>query len=502
MACNDGNCNEGYQGTVAENVIDILAPLTNEGKYIIHIFNKRWTKLGRLFFEEVAELDEATQTQFLNYKFKDPSNMKFSGYVMTNSDCAFEWREEVLCVPKTTVQTNALITATTLVVADVTKLMGIGDGSELFIVKADGKIARAKVASVNTGTDTITLDAPGLSLAVTAGDTVYRGAWNRSWSCTAAIQNEYTYRSARKYQSFFRKINGSLDFASCDLSLDRYVNDGRNQAEKFVKIKENALYEGLVNEMLTAFFLDTNVADTGTGSETMGLLPAIQAAQDDGDFNIIFDYSGCCPAGVTDTEKEVATQQMLGAWFDNLMRAYDSGMYEDGKITVVVNHEQVKALIKLTPAIRDYMGVNIFQDANVNEISGLDIPVITYGGLKITFMYEKFLDVFQFPFHIVLPENAVGVFQRDFPMLTANGNSIKAVKNLNAKVGAGYPVFRVIDRSEIDGNGFSDCFKFKYEAEFAVAWSGIDKGAYNIGMNLKSCSDVCDVCSATAVDLF
>jgi hypothetical protein len=264
------------------------------------------------------------------------------------------------------------------------------------------------------------------------------------------------------------------------------------------------LFEGLVNEMLTAFFLDKNVADTGAGSETMGLLPAIQAAQDDGDFNLIFDYSTCCPSGedATDTDKEVATQKMIGAWFDSLMRVYDSGMYEDGKITVVCNHEQVKALIKLTPAIRDYMGVNIFQDTNVNEIAGLDIPVITYGGLRITFMYEKFLDVYTFPFHIVLPENAVGVFQRDFPALTTNGNAIKTIKNLNAKIGAGYPVFRVVDRSEIDGNGMGDCFKFKYEAEFAVAWAGIDKGAYNIGMNLKSCTDVCDVCTAEAVDLF
>jgi hypothetical protein len=158
MACNDGNCNEGYQGTVVENVIDLLSQLTNEGKYIVHIFNKRWTKLGRLFFEEVAELDEATDTQFLNYKFKDPSNMKFSGYVMTNSDCAFEWREEVLCVPKTKVVSSS--GATNLVVEDVTKLLGVGAGSELFIIKSDGRIARAKVTSVNTGTDTFVLTAP------------------------------------------------------------------------------------------------------------------------------------------------------------------------------------------------------------------------------------------------------------------------------------------------------------------------------------------------------
>lgn len=497
--CLDDVCRDGYQGSVVENVIDILSPLTNEGKYIIHIFNKRWTKLWRLFFDEVSELDEKSQQQFLNYKFKDPSEMKFSGYVMTNSDCAFEWREEVLCTPKTTVATNALINATTLIVTDVTKLMGIGDGSEIYIIKANGKIAKARVASVNTGTDTLTLDAPGLSLAVTAGDTVYRGAWNRSWSCAAAIANEYTYRGARKYTSNFRKINGSLDFASCDLSVDRYVGD----AASFVKVKEKALYEGMVNEMLTAFFLDTNVEDTGAGSETMGLLPAIQKAQDDGDFDLIYNYAGCAPAvNATVAEQEEATQGMIGAWFDAILRAYDSGMYEDGKVTVVVNHEQVKAIIKLVPAIRDYVGVTLYQEANSNDISGLDIPVLTYGGLKIEFLYEKFLDIYRFPFHIILPRSGVGVFQRNFPMLTSNGKAIQAIKNLNAKIGAGYPVFRVVDRTDFDTNGMGDCFKFKYEAEFAVVWAGMDKGAYLVGLNLAPFTTNCDICAAATVDLF
>ena len=500
MACLEGNCNEGFQGDVVSNVIDLLAQLTNEGKFIIHVFNKRWTRMGRLFFEEEEVYDEKTQTQFLNYKFKDPSEMKFSGYVRTNTNCAFEWREEVLCTPHTTVASISAAADTTIVVADVTKLMGIGDGSELIVYKADGKTARGLVASVNTGTDTITLDAPGISLSLAIGDVVYRGAYNRSWSCDTTIANVYSYRDARKYESFFRKISGSLDFAACDLSLDREV--GMNAAETFIKIKERALYEDLINEMLQAFFLDRNYADTGAGSETMGLLPAIEAAQTEGTVNLILDYSACCTGANTDTEKEVATQKMLGAWFDSIMRAYDSGMYDNDEVTVVVNHEQVKAFIKLMPAIRDYMGVTLFQDVGSNEISGLDIPVLSYGGLKIQFMYEKFLDRYNFPFHIVLPKNAVGVFQRDFPMLLTNGKDITTTKKLNSLIANGYPVFKVVDRTAFDTNGMGDCFKFKYEAEFAIAWAGIDKGAYLVGLNLKSCADECDVCSASAVTLF
>jgi hypothetical protein len=506
MSCVDSNCKEGFQGDVVSNVIDLLSQLTNEGKFMIHIFNKRWTKMWRLFFEEEVIPNPETQQMFLNYKFKDPSEMRFSGVVLTNSDCAFEWREETICVPQTLVDTNANAAATTLIVEDVTKLMGIGAGSEVLIVKADGRTSRAVVASVNTNTDTITLVAPWLSLAVEAGDTVYRGAYNRSWDCDTVIDNKYTYRGARKYQSYFRKISGSLDFQACDLSVDRYVGNGQSAAEQFIKVKERALFEGLVNEMLQAFFLDRNLPDTGAGSETMGLLPAIQLAQDEGTETLIVDYADCCElvAEATEADKEIATQKLLGAFFDNIMRKYDSGMYDEDEITIIINNEQAKEIIKLTPHIRDYMGVQLFQTADSNEISGLNIPVLTYGGIKIQWMYEKFLDRYKFPFHIILPKSSVGVFQRNFPALYSSQTKIEQTKKMNDFIANGYPIFKVVDRSDYDTNGMGDCFKFKYEAEFATAWAGMDKGAYGVGLNLKTCTSVCDICSeeATPWELF
>ena len=127
---------------------------------MIHVFAKKWEKLGRLFFDEESMLDEKTQTQFKAFKFKDFTQGRFSNVVRTNSDCQFEWREEVVCTPSTTVATLASSGATSLVVADVAKLLGIGAKSEVIIATATGKIVRAEVASVYTGTDTITLASP------------------------------------------------------------------------------------------------------------------------------------------------------------------------------------------------------------------------------------------------------------------------------------------------------------------------------------------------------
>ena len=479
MTCLDGNCREGFQGTVVDNVIDILAPLTNEGKFMIHVFAKKWEKLGRLFFDEESMLDEKTQTQFKAFKFKDFTQGRFSNVVRTNSDCQFEWREEVVCTPSTTVATLASSGATSLVVADVAKLLGIGAKSEVIIATATGKIVRAEVASVNTGTDTITLASPWLTGAVAVGDVVYRGAYTRDVDCNSTITNAYSYRQARKYTSYFRKISGSLDFASCDLSLDRYAGQGKSSAEIFIKMKENAVLEGLAYEMVTAFFLDTNTELASGARKTMGLLPAIQAAQTAGSVNLITDYSGCCTGATTDAEKEIATRKMIGGFLQAIVDAHQSGMYDTAEVTVLINNKQAQALALMSPYLQDYHGVQLFKDITDNSAYGLDIPNVSHMGIKINFLYESFLDSV-FPntaAHIILPKNAVFVVQRDFPMLTTNGKEIETIKNMNEMVNNGYPLFRVVDRSNFVGNGMGDCFTFYYEAEFAVAWAGIDKGA-------------------------
>lgn len=501
MACLDGNCRDGFQGTVVDNVIDILAPLTNEGKFMIHVFAKKWEKLGRLFFDEESKLEG--ETQFKAFKFKDFTQGRFSNVVRTNSDCQFEWREEVVCTPSTTVATNAADEATTLVVADVAKLLGIGAKSEVIIATATGKIIRATVASVNTGTDTITLASPWLSGAVVVGDVVYRGAYARDVACNSTIANTYSYRQARKYTSYFRKISGSLDFASCDLSLDRYVGNGKSSAEIFIKMKENAVLEGLAHEMVMAFFLDTNEELASGARTTQGLLPALQAAQTAGSVNLLTDYSDCC-TGDTDAEKEIATRKMIGGFLATIVDVHQSGMYDTPEVTVLINNKQAQALALLSPYFNDYHGVQLFKDVSNGTGYGLDIPNVSHMGININFMYESFLDtVFpNTPVHIMLPRNAVYVVQRDFPLLTTNGKDIETIKSMNEMVNNGYPLFRVVDRSNFVGNGMGDCFTFYYEAEFAIAWAGIDKGAYRLWVGFGACTDFCDTCALSTHTIF
>jgi len=179
-------------------------------------------------------------------------------------------------------------------------------------------------------------------------------------------------------------------------------------------------------------------------------------------------------------------------------------MYDTNEVTVLINNKQAQALSLMAPYLQDYHGVQLFKDVSDNSAYGLDIPNVIHMGIKINFMYEEFLNAV-FPtkaVHIVLPKNAVFVVQRDFPMLTSNGKGVEAVKNMNEMVSNGYPLFRVVDRSDFVGNGMGDCFTFYYEAEFAVAWAGIDKGAYRLGIGFEACTDICDTCAMSTTTIF
>jgi hypothetical protein len=124
----------------------------------------------------------------------------------------------------------------------------------------------------------------------------------------------------------------------------------------------------------------------------------------------------------------------------------------------------------------------------------MDIAKIKYGPVTIEFIYEEFFDMFSFPFHIIMPKNQVLLFQRKY---AAVGADMKVTEQINGFIDSGIPYLKFKDRTDIVTNGMGDCYVFQGEFEFAVAYAGVDKGAYRIGLNLKSCEVSCDVCEAT-----
>ena len=65
---------------------------------------------------------------------------------------------------------------------------------------------------------------------------------------------------------------------------------------------------------------------------------------------------------------------------------------------------------------------------------------------------------------------------------------MKATSTANDNILSGTPFLKFVDRTAFETNGLGDCFKFVSEFEFAVAFAGIDSGAYKIIRNFKDCA--------------
>lgn len=486
----------GTQGTAASNAFEIVSPIINEGMPLVVIAQNKWQALGELFFKR--EIKEEAGTAYLNYVFKSGvgGNRTFQR-VWTNANCAVEWRELTVAPVSTTVQTNATA-STTLTVANIADLRGIGANTKLVISRPTGLVF-VTVASI--AGNVITLQA-GETVTALAGEKVYRGVYGRGSSCTAAIDNKYTVRQPKKYESFFRKINITLEFNACDLSVDRFVNymDKGNGAQVYVEALNYAALEGFMNEFRHAVYFDRNLAagnsvnDNGA-AETMGLLPAIQKAQESVPSvgNLMYDYSTA--TGATDKEK---TQNLIGSFLDVLLDAHESGLYDTGVVTVVCNAEQLREILKLQWAIAEYTGVTMFHEQTGQEAFtlGMDIAKIKYWPITIEFLYEETLDEFTMPMHIIMPKNQVALFQKKYHGI---GADMKVTETVNGFIDAGIPYLKFKDRTDFVTNGMGDCFVFVGEFEFATTFAGVDKGAYRVGINLKAAGTAFDVTSATPV---
>jgi hypothetical protein len=362
-------------GTSATNAFETISPIINEGMPLIAVTQNKWQALGELFFKR--EVKEEAGTAYLNFVFKGGlgGNRTFQR-VRTNADCAIEWRELTIEPASTTVSATATAAAT-LTVANIADLKGIAADSRIVVSQPTGLVLLT-VASI--AGNVITLEA-GQTVTAAIGQKVYRGVYNRSHSCTATIDNQYSVRQPKKYSSYFRKLNITLEFATCDLSVDRFSNyiDKTNGAQVYVDSLNYAALEGFMNEFRHAVYLDRNLVkgnsvNSNGAPETMGLLPAIQAAQETGGINLIYDYDGCC----TDTTR-TSTLKMVGSFLDVILSAHQSGLYDTGTVTVVANAEQLQEVLKLQGAIAEYTGVTVFHDNSGEAFNvGMDIAKIKY----------------------------------------------------------------------------------------------------------------------------
>jgi hypothetical protein len=489
---NPNDCITGAQGVTTPNPWEILSPILNQGEPLVHIVKDYFKWLGRLLFDVVYRTQDGIVYMDLTFKGGVGAGRDFT-LVRTNADCQIEWREMVICRAQTRVA-NSVSGSNTIEVTDIADLRGIKAGTRIHIATPTGVIS-ADVEDVTNNTLTL---ANGQEVTATAGDVVVRGAYNRDWDCQADIDNRFTVRQPKTYKSNFRKINITHKFRTCDLSLDRYtITNGLNGTQQYVNSLKSAGNEGFMNDFQDAIYMDRNLpvgnsVNLNGGAETMGLIPAIQKAQADTGLALIKDYSLCCADA---DDKIEATRASIKAFLRTIMDAHQSGLYEDGTVTVVANNEQLRLLVEMQTEMSTYFNLTIYTDESVQDglNLGAGLPKIKYGGVTVDFMYEPYFDtLFRFPFHLILPPKHMAAFQREYQGI--QGPNLELVSTINSQISGGTPTLQFVDRTDFETNGMGDCYVFQAEFEFATAFAGADKWGYFIGINFGSCLDACQVC--------
>lgn len=482
-------------GTVEENIVNLMSPIVNAGIPLMYFTEKRGLGAATFMFDRKEITNPDGQVGW-TYVMKQGigTNGKFQS-VMTNADCQLEWREQFLSIASTTVAVDA-VASNTLTVTDITKLRGIGVGSKVEVY-AGWRLLSFLIRGI--AGNVITLQT-GVTVTADAGDCVFRWAYNRTKDCTSLIRNKYELTGYHKKISNFRNISLSLQFVTCDLSVDRFINYmGENGSQRFINEYKQAAVEGFVNELRSIFYTDRNLQngvdvdgntiDVATVNETMGLFSEITRVQTALDVDLIVDVSACCD-GTTCGAGDIAVIQ---AFFEVIRQAHRSGMYNNNVITLVANNKFLENMQKMQSAFYDVTGLTINYDVPTGGeyMVRQAFPMIQLGDIKVERMYDDWLDKYAEPLAYLIPKEYVYFAQKKYRALTGD---MTVTKDINYNIQTGFPRLRFKDRTEIETNGTGDCFVYISDMELAIVFAGMETGAYRIIKGFKPCSPICGSC--------
>lgn len=476
LSCGDANY----------GVFDALVQESERGRLLVTIAKGKTSSLMTSLFDlEVTTLSDGLATY--TYRLKKTVGVR-TDKLWQNGEVY--WKEQVVAHPVAKIAI-AGTTQNTLKVDNIANLLGANTGSRLHVYSVVNKsIKTVDIASVSG--NTITLKA-GQTITTAVGDKVYRGAFGIANSCTVKPSNQYTLTTAAQKHTYLRRLWVTYSFEVEDFNIDKAAYHNGMTPQDYLDALMEAGDAGVMHEFVEAVFFDNNVkvgdtlpnGSTATYSETMGIIPAIQAAEDETGAILTKDFSDC------DT-----SAKKVRDFINEIASAIDSGMYNDTKkITVMVNKAQERALIELNPIIATYRGVQVF-DNGLSDQYNYSVFTIKYGTFIVDFSHEEFLDRYETPVYLIMPQDGMIFFQKPYQGFETVGDKAKLVAS-NTLLSQGVPNFKFIDRTDVEGNGTGECAIYRAYMDFAIILKGICSGAYRIGINFQDSADECNTCDST-----
>ena len=493
------SCNPCDATGLAEKSVafqDILNPLYANGR-VLETWGQYedFLRYETIFFDVVPQKDPTTGEVYVTYKFKDGLAAS-SELTLLDNECKVGWYEPKICGEETEITE---VNGKEITVASLAKLGGVNRDSTILVTRQKGNPVNGlyieSVALVDEtdpkGPGVITLkEAPSVELK--AGDKVRRGAYLRDRNCNTEIFNPVRLGDMDYYSAFFRTISISHEFNWCDLNKD-YLISGGIQAIVDAMFRKGDVEA--IKEFLHAAFYDRNIQVGDYKWETMGLFPALAAAQDGG-LKIAFDLEGCCDQSASECTN---ARHQIQAFLDIVInKAMISGMYKNN-VTVAMNKKAMEGLHMMQGYFQDYGNVGFLDGSNYDIDVGL--PRIRYAGITITFKYLPILNDFDYSVMLTIPEEKVGVFQPKYTVVDTNGKVVQNA-NINGYISKGTPMLRYLPDNPYNiWAQLGECNKIVGDVKFAVVWMWVDKWAYRFIKNFGKCVlNGCPVCGLDDVD--
>lgn len=439
-----------------------------------------------LFDTEELFSDDTSRTIQLKSKVF-PNKLDF---VRTDANGQIVWREKINGFTKSTIKNN-VTGANKVIVDSLSDLQGIWANTNVMIntttIGWDTVAVLAVVTEVNSSTGELTLDR---NVTVKKGDRLYRGSNNRD--LCEDIANTYTPTCEVPYYSNFQSLQLSMNFTADDLAKDRVIYAYGENENTYIDRLWKPAKQGFNRELAyTILFGENTSSGVNTKTTTRGIFPSLIDAETCTGNSYIYDFTSCI--GEDDDDA------VISAYLDVLKAARESGYYEDGVMTAMINNAQWFELIKMRSSFYNYAGIQVIEEnrtthSGMYDYINLKVISISTDFGKVEFVMDSSLSEYfpSTPIMVIFPKKMIAMYQRKYDKVDSN---MKAIAN------SWVPTLKMEDITPYVSykNGGDECFSFVGKMWFAIALWGIYNGAWRVIKNMKSYKSglACDINSLT-----
>jgi len=345
------------------------------------------------------------------------------------------------------------------------------DDKVVIFSTADGKDYYARITAIDTANNQITIgdikeaDGTAVSGVAVSDNDVIRFVFNVK-NTDDTINSSFRLKANKEYVSYFSFITGEINFTQTELNITYQYPEA---VEEYVKAKLSRHTVEQIRQVASAIWFGQNVSPDQGKTETLGIVTGIKMAGKEvaNDPNYFID-----DLSAIDNDDDKAK-----AFVDSLYKAWESGVYDNGLITLVATAGAIRKMQQLMPAFYRINGQLLYTDKQgylgltVTEISnltaGFNVEYFTDAILNEFAQYSKDLGT---DFIVVIPRSKIGLYQLTNEGLDVNGKLMKYGPNLEFEDITQYTQYNKVAKNRT----------FVTRGHFAVLPAGIMTGAYRI----------------------